>query len=204
MRATYRFIMIIFLTLNTFTTTLILPATGGEPSPALANPGQTPVTSQTANDIPSFKAFVDSVANGSNLVTGVYVDGLFAYRVLQTGNAVPSGWGVVGQYARAKKNIGLLAHNYAAGAKFHELKPGMKVKIVYGNRKVRTFTVKKIDRYQASDPQDLSDPFIHTQSGKQISAKGLFKTMYSSGVTFQTCITQNGASTWGLLFVRAK
>ena len=161
------------------------------------------INSYNANALPTFKAFVASVSNGSNQVTGVYVDGLFAYRVLQTGNAVPGGWDVVGQYGRAK-NIGLLAHNYAAGANFFALTPGMKVKVIYGTGKVRPFTVKQIDRYQASNPNDFSAPFTNTQTGKQMSAKGLFKQMYSSGVTFQTCITNEGYTSWGLLFVRAK
>ncbi|MBN2502660.1 MAG: hypothetical protein JXB38_17915 [Anaerolineales bacterium] len=203
MRATYRFFIISIIALNLFTSAFTLPPTGGTVPAALSNLGQTATTSSTANGIPPFKVFVESVSDGSNQVTGVYVEDLFAYRVLKTGNTVPGGWNVVGQYGRAR-NIGLLAHNYAAGAKFYALTPGMKIKIIYGTGRVRTFTVKKIDRYQASDPQDFSAPFIHTQSGKQISAKGLFKSMYSSGVTFQTCITKDGTSTWGLLFVRAK
>ncbi len=203
MRATYRFFIITILVLSIFTPAFTLPATGGAAPAVFSNPGQPLQTSPTAGDVPSFKAFVDSVTDGSNQVTGVYVEGLFAYRVLQTGNAVPSGGGVVGQYGRAK-NIGLLAHNYAAGAMFHTLTPGMKIKIIYGTGKVRTFTVKKVDRYQASNSNDFSAPFTNTQTGKQMSAQSLFKKMYSSGVTFQTCITQDGSTTWGLLFVRAK
>ena len=204
MRASYRFLIIVILVTSTFSATSTLPTTGGY-SPA-AFPNNTKANATTASGIPSLGAFVDSVTNGSKEVTGVYVDGLFAYRVLQTGNAVPGGAGVVGQYAQAKKkgNIGLLAHNYAAGAKFYSLTPGMKVKIIYGNGNVKTLTVKKVDRYQASDPQNYAAPFINSQTGKQISARALFNKMYTSGVTFQTCITQNGSSTWGLLFVRAK
>lgn len=205
MRATYRFLIIGILVANIFSSTPALPTTGGYSPTAFSNNTKAnPINPSTGKGIPSLEAFVESVANGSNQITGVYVDGLFAYYVLQTGNAVPGGAGVVGQYAQAKSNIGLLAHNYAAGAKFYELTPGMKVKIIYGNRKVKTFTVKKVDRYQASDPQNYSEPFMHTLSGKQMSAQELFKKMYSSGVTFQTCITQNGSATWGLLFVRAK
>jgi hypothetical protein len=202
MKATYRFLIIVILVTNIFPATFALPATGAYFPTAFSNNSSNPAAS--ASGILSLQAFIDSVANGSNQVTGVYVEGLFAYRVLQTGNAAPGGAGVVGQYAQARRNIGLLAHNYAAGAKFYELTPGMKIKVIYGNRKIKTFTVKAVERYQASDPNDYGAPFIQTQTGKQLTAKALFNKMYSSGLTFQTCITQNGTSTWGLLFVRAK
>lgn len=164
-----------------------------------------PVTgaSQTSQ---SFEIQVIQTAStaGANAVTQVSVSGKFSYSVVQSGNNAPAG-NVVGQYALAAKrgNIGLLAHNYAAGSSFFTIANGDEVIVTYSNGKTKSYFVNNVLRFQASDPNDYSKPFWDS-NGKEYSAKQVFNRAYkSNGLTFQTCIQNGNSMTWGLLFVQA-
>ncbi len=147
-----------------------------------------------------------SGSNNAITISQVTVPGKFSYSVTQSGNSVPNQAGVVGQYAEAKGNgnIGLLAHNYLAGSSFAWINYGDEVRVTNSSGNIEYYVVTNILKFKASNPNDFTQPFIDESSGQQYSARGLFNIAYQSGmVTFQTCITKGGSTTWGILFVQA-
>jgi hypothetical protein len=159
----------------------------------------------TGASVPQAAAPATQLKAGGSQVASVTVTEKFSYSVVQSGNSAPSG-GVLGQYAYAsqKGSLGFIAHNYAAGHSFFALEMGDTVTVTYNNGKRETFKVVNALRYQATDPNDFSAPFLNG-NGKELSAIKVFKQAYRKNwVTFQTCISQDGTSTWGLLFVQAK
>jgi hypothetical protein len=161
---------------------------------------------------PAFSDFVKSVKNGeANTVRGVYVEGSLAFPVIQqpvdNGGYVSKDANVVTQYRAAARygTIGLLAHNYLAGANFESLAVGKKVQIVYGNGRIDTYEITSIYRYQALQPNSGSSPFVNLADGKTYTAWDVFQLVYTGGdhITFQTCIESNGVSSWGRLFIIA-
>ncbi|TAK11933.1 MAG: sortase [Anaerolineae bacterium] len=164
-----------------------LPVTGAQAAPIAASAAASP-------------------AKGSLTATKVVAHGLFTYTVVQNGNSVPTGGSSVGQYAAAakKKSIGLLAHNYLAGGSFASLKVGQLITVTFSDGSTKTYKVYSVQTYQATDPNDFSQPFINS-NGKKVSARTVFNAAYKANqVTFQTCIAKNGYSSWGVLFVIAK
>jgi len=175
----------------------------------LQNATSAPAPAKDSGAPTDFNTFVASVSNGSKDVTGVYVPGVLALRVVrQSGNSISAAPGVATLYQAAAQRgvIGLLAHNYVSGWRFFNLSPGMEVRIVYGNGTVKKFTVSSIQRYQATAPGDFSKPLINLSTGREEKPKSIFNKIYSGGnkVVFQTCIAQDGYSSWGLIFVTAK
>jgi hypothetical protein len=164
-----------------------------------------PVTGATqALQQPNLQAIQKEPVAKVNTVTQVSVTGKFTFSVVQSGNSAPAG-NLVGQYAYAanKGNIGLLAHNYAAGSSFYAIANGDEVIITFGNGRTKSFVVNNALRFQATDPNNFNKPFLDS-NGKEMSPKQVFNQAYkSNGLTFQTCIENNGSSTWGLLFVQA-
>ncbi len=103
-------------------------------------------------------------------------------------------------------SIGMLAHNYLAGASFASLGSGKEIDVIYGDGKVVKYTVSSIRKYQAlsptsmySDFKDLSNP------SKTLSVSDVFYATYgkSGALVLQTCISNNGNASWGRLFVIA-
>ena len=167
---------------------------------------------QKARTLPDLGTFIQSVGNGdAHTVRGVYINGLFASPVVQqpandssfvstmpdtlTQFSLPSAYG----------NIGLLAHDFLAGAYFSQLSTGQVVQVIYGNGRIENFIVTQIEQYQATDPTSLYSKFIDLNSQQVLSSTELFKKVYTgpTHVTFQTCIEKNGNSSWGRLFVIA-
>lgn len=154
---------------------------------------------------PKVAAPASQLQAGGSQIASVTVTEKFSYPVVQSGNTAPSG-GVLGQYAYAssKGALGFIAHNYYAGHSFYALEMGDTVTVTYADGKQETYKVVNALRFQATNPNDFSAPFLNS-NGKQLSAIQVFKKAYRKNwVTFQTCITQDGISTWGLLFVQAK
>ena len=163
--------------------------------------------------LPDFDDFAAAVENGqAGVLRGVYVPDTLALRIVQqpSGDAgyVSPVAGVATQFslADAAGNVGLLAHNYLAGAAFPDLAAGQSVSLIYGDGNVERFTVSAIYRYQAVDPNSTSSDFIDLATGKTISAAQLFNEMYTGSrhVTFQTCISKDDDLSWGRLFVVAE
>lgn len=158
-----------------------------------------PVTGQvTDEDTPARKTT-------SGTVTRVAAD-LFDYPVIQNGDAAPSAANAVGQYAYAARrgSIGLLAHNYSAGSSFFALGIDDLITLTFDDGSTQSYKVTAIRIYQATDPDDFSQPFVDDR-GKQLKPKEVFGREYSPGtLTFQTCIAKDGHTSWGLLFIRAE
>lgn len=183
---------ILFLTVFSLISTL----------PAALATNALPLTGEVANV--QAVSTVKSSAAKNMTVTSVVVPGKFSYAVSRPSNSVPSSG--VGQYAQAlkKKAIGLLAHNFAAGASFFTLTAGDEVIITFSNGTSKTYVVYNVMSYEATKAGDFSKPFINAR-GKIVSAKQVFNKAYKSGtVTFQTCIARNGHASWGVIFVQAR
>jgi hypothetical protein len=162
--------------------------------------------------LPSFSDFVTSVADGqANVVRGVFVQGVLALAVVQQPDADPGSVsikaGVATQFNEAARNhvIGLLAHNYLAGAGFSNLKVGQEVRIIYGDGRVDYFLVNRLAKFQILQPNDSAGNLIDLSTGIPYSTQDVFTMFYDGDthVTFQTCIKQGDNSSWGRLFVTA-
>jgi hypothetical protein len=180
----------------------------------LVVPSFTPVQARDVNpyELADFEQFVSAVSDGqAGVVRGVYVQGQLAARVLRQLNDDP-GYvspvnGVITEFGLAKNhgNIGLMAHNYLAGASFSKFTPGQEIRIVYGDGQIEYFFVEEILRFQALEPNSASSDFVDQETGQRLSASELFQRVYTGyrHVTFQTCIYADGNYSWGRLFVIA-
>lgn len=164
-----------------------------------------------AEAAPGFDSFVASVVGGNaQRIAGIYVDGVLALAVTGQGGdaAYVSGnaneatqFGLAAQYG----SNAFLAHNYLAGADFFKLSTGQVITLVYGDGSSKDFRIQEIGRYQALQPNSTQSNFIDLDGGEKLSAADLFYTIYNSDhpVVLQTCIENEGISTWGRLFVIA-
>jgi hypothetical protein len=123
-------------------------------------------------------------------------------------NFVSKNDGEVTQFASASRygNIGLLAHNYLSGKSFSQLRIGEEIQLVYSDGQVETFVVKEILRYKALDPKSPYSSFQNLDNKDETLTVGqMFDRAYEGGrhVTFQTCISAEGNSSWGRLFIIA-
>ncbi len=164
-----------------------------------------------AQSVASFENFVTSVSNGkASQVTGIYVEDVLAYSVVRqpNGNAayVSGNPGEVTQFGMAADygSMALLAHNYLAGATFFQLTEGQIVTLVYGDGNTADFQIQSIRRFQALSPNSTQSRFVDLDNNEQLSASNLFYSMYNGdNLVLQTCIANEGISTWGRLFVIA-
>jgi hypothetical protein len=164
-----------------------------------------------AEAAPGFDSFVASVVGGNaQRIAGIYVDGVLALAVTGQGGdaAYVSGnaneatqFGLAAQYG----SNAFLAHNYLAGADFFKLSTGQVITLVYGDGSSKDFRIQEIGRYQALQPNSTQSNFVDLDGGENLSATDLFHTIYNSDhpVVLQTCIENEGISTWGRLFVIA-
>jgi len=164
------------------------------------------------NTLPGFTEFSESVQNGdAKTLRGVYVPDTFALPIVQqpSNNAgyVSYKDGELTQFGMASQygNVGLLAHNHLSGKLFSDIAVGQEIRLVYGDGKVEYFVVTEVLRYQALQPNSPWSNFRDLATDKQLNAEQMFKRVYFGDrhVTFQTCIEQNGESSWGRLFVIA-
>jgi hypothetical protein len=174
-----------------------------------------PWSSTSAADnaiLPSFTDFVASVTNGqAGVVRGVYVPGVLALRVLQQPAGDPASVlqldGVATQFSVAAQFhvTGLLAHNNLAGITFSRLRIGQEVRLVYGDSRVEYYMVNRLARFQALQPDIRDGHYLDLKSNITFTTQDIFSEFYNGNVhvTFQTCILQDGNSSWGRLFVTA-
>jgi hypothetical protein len=176
------------------------------PMPALAD-GPVPAS------LPTLDRFIESVKDGSvSTLRGVYVQGVMAYPVIQqpANNAgyVTSLNGRLTQFKMASTygTVGLLAHNYLAGASFSQLKEGDIITLVYGNGRTSSFIVTDIQSYKAQTPTSPNSNFTDLETNDFYTAEQLFKKVYTGEyhLTLQTCIEKDGDLSWGRLFIIAK
>lgn len=163
--------------------------------------------------LPALAEFVESVKDGSiNTLRGIFVANVMAFPVVQQ----PSGYpgfvsatdSVTTQFKMASElgNIGLLAHNYLAGASFSRLKQGDIIILIYGNGHTQSFLVEDILHYQALTPLSPYSNFIELETQNFLTAEQLFNKVYRGDyrLTLQTCIENEGNLSWGRLFIIAK
>jgi hypothetical protein len=171
-----------------------------------------PVKASGGEFLPSFSDFIATVSDGrSGVVSGVFVPGVLADKVTQQSvnnpGYVSSAAGIVTQFRMAVPYgvIGLLAHNALAGGKFSNLQIGQEVRLIYGDGKVETYTIRAINRYKAINSNSQVSSFIDLLTGKIYSAAQVFEKYYQGGdqVTFQTCIAQGEDLSWGRIFITA-
>lgn len=168
---------------------------------AAAGPNNLPQTGAVTTALAAQPA-----ARNNLTATRVEVPGVFTFTVQQSGNKVPNAAGVVGQYAEAtkRKSIGLLAHNYLAGASFSALTRGQRIIVTFSDGSTRTYQVSNVLTFRATDPDNFSKPFLNS-NGKKVSARQVFAQAYKANMlVFQTCISKDGHSSWGVLFIQAK
>jgi hypothetical protein len=160
----------------------------------------------------AFNAFIASVANGeASQVTGIYVDGVLANAVVGQPNSNPAyvseAANVVTHFEMAAQygSQAFLAHNFLAGASFSQISVGQIITLVYGDGSTANFQIQTILRYQALSPTSTLSRFVDLGNGSELSASELFYAVYNSEnpVVLQTCIENEGNSSWGRLFVQA-
>lgn len=108
--------------------------------------------------------------------------------------------------ASAYGTVGLLAHNYLAGASFQSIERGDEIILIYGDGRTQTFLVEDIQRYQALQPFSPYSNFRDLDTDAVLTAEQLFNKVYRGDfhLTLQTCIEHEGNLSWGRLFIIAK
>ena len=181
---------------------LPLPAAGIDP--AVAQPS-------VSGALPALADFAAQRSTGdSRTVTGVYIPGLLAFRVVQqpaddiyfidpAGDAATQY-----QLAAAGGTVGLLAHNYSGGSAFALIPPGETVWLTFGDGSTRAYRVEGFRRYQALEPDDPYGSLIDLDTGAELDSSTVFGIHYTGDrLVFQTCIEQDGDWSWGRLFIIA-
>jgi hypothetical protein len=187
-----------------------IPVTGRLPAEEFTDTVPEEATGFSPSALDEFAARVSDGQAG--VVRGVYAPGTLALGVQQQPGAGPfyiSGAPDVAtqfRYAAYTNVIGLLAHNYLAGASFFNLSVGQEVWIIYGDGARQGYVVTEIYRYQALTPNSTRSEFLDLSTGEVLSSGQLYDRVYRGEhhVTFQTCIAENGLTTWGRLFVIAR
>ena len=175
-----------------------------------------PITQVSAkeplNTIPNLYSFIETVKDGNaESLRGIYVQGVMAFAIIQQpyGNPgfVSSVDSTLTQFSIASEvgNLGLLAHNYLAGANFSQLQKGDSIILVYGDGHTQRFMVEDIQSYQATDPLSPYSHFKNLNEEEFLSAEQLFNKVYRGEfhLTLQTCIEYEGNLSWGRLFIIA-
>ncbi|HOD06176.1 MAG TPA: hypothetical protein PKH92_14115, partial [Anaerolineaceae bacterium] len=109
-----------------------------------------------AEDIPELSEFIAGVKNGQpDQLVGIYAAGALTQPIVQQPVTDPAFVstqpGEVTQFGLASNygTIGLLAHNYLAGADFFELAAGQLIVLVYGDGRLAYYQVQSVQQYQA-------------------------------------------------------
>ena len=162
--------------------------------------------------LPGLDAFTRLVGNGQpDELRGVYIPGILAAPIVQQPDGrddFVSPWqNYVTQFGMASQfgSTGLLAHNYLAGESFYHLRQGQEIHLVFGDGRIETFVVSEILRFQALDPLSISSSFMDLDTQGRLTYVDLFARVYNQPgqIVFQTCIEQDGNTSWGRLFVIA-
>jgi hypothetical protein len=165
------------------------------------------------NNIPNFNSFVQTIIDGNaDSLRGIYVADKMAFTIVQQpmGNPgfVSTTNSTVTQFSMASEvgNLGLLAHNYLAGADFSTLATGDTIVLIYGDGRTENFYIEEILQYQATSPLSPYSNYIDLETEEYLTAEGLFNKVYRGDfhLTLQTCIEKDGELSWGRLFIIAK
>lgn len=111
---------------------------------------------------------------------------------------------------RWNENV-LLAHNYLSGESFSQLQIGSSVAFVTGEGEVREGKVAEVIDLQALTPNSGNSEYLvlgeNTETGTLLTGKDLLDLYYenpdySDNFFLQTCISNEGISTWGRRIIR--
>jgi len=165
-----------------------------------------------SSTLPRLNTFIDTVKNGnSGELRGIYIPNLMALNIVQqpvgdpgyvsTAASVATQFGIAAEVG----NIGLLAHNTLAGSLFSDIKQGKLIILIYGDGHIESFMTKSIQRYQAMEPLSPYSHFKNLETQSSFSAEELFNNIYRGEhhLVLQTCIENNGNTSWGRLFIVA-
>ncbi len=142
---------------------------------------------------------------------GLYVPGVMAHTIVTQpeGNSmyISSEASTLTRFEMASRfgTIGLLAHNYIAGSDFFLLEEEQELYLIYGTGHVEVFIIREFMRYQALSPQNTTSDFVDLESGETLTATQLFMKVFQreGDVVLQTCISAEGETSWGRLFIVA-
>lgn len=164
--------------------------------------------------IPGLNDFARSVQNNvPDQIQGIYAQGGIAFPVVQQpiSNAgyVSDAPDTVTEFQLAAQynSIGMLAHDYLAGASFSKLQPGNILALVYGDGSLKYFRVYEVQRYQALTPTSPYSKFVDLSDQVNFTTDQLFYRTYGLGnstLVLQTCISTSSIPSWGRLFVLAR
>lgn len=180
---------------------------------AFALPTQAHADAPIPAALPSLPEFIETVKDGSyGTLRGIYVQGVMAYAIgqqpLDSPGYVSSSPNKLTQFKMASSagNLGLLAHNYLAGASFSQLQEGDTITIIFGDGRTQGFVVEDIQQYQTHSPLSPYSNFTDLETQELLTAEQLFKKVYQGDfhLTLQTCIENQGDLSWGRLFIIAK
>ena len=164
-------------------------------------------------ELPALEEFITEVMNGDgDALRGIYAPGVFAYSIIPQPEKDPAyvstRMDTLTQFELASRHgsTGLLAHNYLAGDRFSLVEKGQLLYLIYGDGRVEVFGVSRLMRFQASTPNSVKSSFVNLETGDFLSAGQLFLKAYTDPgtVVLQTCISKNGESSWGRLFIIAE
>jgi hypothetical protein len=101
--------------------------------------------------------------------------------------------------------VGLLAHNFLAGAQFFNLQLNQQIILVLGDGSQEYYKIDDIQSYQALSPTNPYSNFISPDGQRNLSSEKVFRQVYAKGnqLVFQTCIQKGNEDSWGRLFVIA-
>jgi hypothetical protein len=161
-------------------------------------------------NLPLLDVLVGPLKNDqADYVRGIYIPELLTAPVVQQPSRnrefISIEENTLTQFHLASKfgSIGLLAHNYLAGASFSQLERGQKFYLIYADGRMSAFVVTEILRYQALDPNSTSSKFVDLDTNRLLTARDLFTKVYKrrGQVIFQTCIAAGQEPSWGRLFI---
>lgn len=179
-----------------------------------------PVTGSTTSNQPetlaapiqSLSEFSATIQDGEDLIRGVYVEDVLAFRVVQqpanNPGYVSSINNLVTQFGMASDygTVGLLAHNFAAGSFFPAIELGDEVQTITGTGETEAYQVVEILSFQALSPDSQTSAFVDLSTGEQLTAGQLFEQVYTGDphLVMQTCIADGNEDSWGRLFIIAE
>lgn len=161
-----------------------------------------------ADNLPTLEEFVAQVANGDGeTLRGAYIPLKLALPVVQQpegqNNFISPMASALTEFRMAQKagSVGLLAHNYLAGRHFFNIEIGDAIYLAYGNRRVESFVVTEIHKYE----ELYNGMYKDLETLEDASAREVFQKMYGTPrrLTLQTCIEKDGNWNWGRLFILA-
>jgi len=162
--------------------------------------------------LPTLVSFVEELdTDDEGTLAGIYIEDKMAFPVVQQPSDKPAYVStmddVVTEFAMARKYnaVGLLAHNYLAGADFSNIVVNDYLVAVYSDGSTQYYQVYDIQSYQALSPYDPYSNFLDLETNATLTSTELFLQTYGLGnvMVLQTCIKANDEPSWGRLFVMA-